>query len=118
MSLKICFKRALTTFWTYIRAPSSMRTQPRSVGSSSPWTRFAVTINTPVMFLASLCFTLCSFSILFLLDALNGFSFRARWDYIVRIQQMFDCLLLFSKKLALRISLRSNLIPLDVFAAL
>lgn len=70
------------------------------------------------MLSASLCFTLRSFSILFLRDALDGFSFRARWDYVVRVQQVLDRLLLFGKKLVLGVSLRSHLVPFDILGAL
>lgn len=121
MSLRARSVRASTTFRTcYKRTSSSMGTWPKSIRSStSYWTRSGITIKrfAPAMFPASLRFALRSFPILFLREALNGFSFRTRWDYIVRIKQMLNRLLLFGKEFTLSISLRSYLIPFDILRA-
>lgn len=121
MSLSARSVRAPTTLWTcYKRTSSSMGTRSKSIGRSTSYrTRSGITIErfAPAMFPASLRFALRSFPILFLREALNGFSFRTRWDYIIRIKQMLDRLLLFGKKLILSISLRSYLIPFDILRA-
>lgn len=121
MSLRACSERTPTTFRTsYKGTPSSMRTRSKSIGSSASYrTRSGITIErfAPAMFPASLRFALRSFPVLFLRDALNGFSFRTRWDHIVRIKQMLNRLLLFGKKFTFSISLRSHLVPFDILRA-
>lgn len=121
MSLRARSERTPTTFRSYYeRTSSSMRTRPKSIGSSASYrTRSFITIKrfAPAMLSASLRFALRSFPILFFRDALNGFSFRTRRDYVVRVKQMLNRLLLFGKELAFSISLCSYLIPFDVLRA-
>lgn len=121
MSLSARSIGAPTTLWTcYKRTSSSMGTWSKSIGRSTSYrTRSGIMIKrfASAMFPASLRFALRSFPILFLREALNGFSFCTRWDYIVRIKQMLNRFLLFGKKFILSISLRSYLIPFDILRA-